>query len=160
MSLAEDLKKFMRYMPAAVCVISTYSSKGPHAMTASSFTSCSLTPPLFCLNVKTDSSMFSYLKEASLAAIHLLSEEQAELSNYFASKPPTQEVLLDSQKVHYPFDNKLPVLKECPHYAITKVDKFIQAGDHHIFILELLKTECKEFSPLIYCNQAYKGISS
>lgn len=161
MNQEEDFKQFMRQVPAAVSVVTSCDNKGRvGAITVSSFTSCSLKPPLFTINVKGGSYMAEVLADAPFAAIHLLSEDQEDLSNHFAKGHRKAEDLFGSVDIDYPFNDHLPILKACPHYLITKVGEKLQVGDHSIIVLEMLKAKIEDaMSPLIYCNRAYHKLS-
>ncbi|MCH1429506.1 MAG: hypothetical protein GWP59_02990 [Chlamydiales bacterium] len=161
MNQEEDFKQFMRQVPAAVSVITSSDTKGRvAAITISSFTSCSLKPPLFTVNVKSGSYMDEILADAPFAAIHLLSEGQEDLSNHFAKGYKEAEELFKSIDIDYSFNEHLPIIKSCPHYLITKVKDKLQVGDHSIIVLEMVKSKIKDtMAPLIYCNRTYRKLA-
>ena len=67
-----------------VTVIATESSGSVHAMTANSFTSLSLEPPLVLLCVGRHTKMGGFVGEAARFSVNILSRDQRDISSYFA----------------------------------------------------------------------------
>lgn len=84
--------KNLRYVagafPTGVTVITTKMDNGEtHGMTASSFQSISLDPPLVSFCLKEDAKTFSLLATDKPVGISILSEEQEAVSSQFAGYP-------------------------------------------------------------------------
>ncbi|GLU45706.1 flavin reductase family protein [Nocardiopsis ansamitocini] len=86
----------LRHHPAGVVIVTADVAGEPVGLTATSFTSVSLTPPLVSFYVATSSTTWPRLRLADSFAVHLLGEEQADLAARFAAKgadrfaPPTR----------------------------------------------------------------------
>lgn len=103
---------------------------GLQGMTANSFTSVSLNPPLVLWSVGKTARSSTYFKNCAHFAIHVLTDQQASLSNQFAKagtdKFAHAEYALNAHGV--------PILKscltvfECTQYACH------DAGDHWIIV--------------------------
>ena len=70
-----------------VCLITTTTADGRHlALTANSFSSVSLDPPLVLWNLQNNSDVFDEYASPERYAINILSQEQMDLSNTYAKK--------------------------------------------------------------------------
>lgn len=154
-SNSDDLKAFMRQVPLPVFVITCKSEKGVYAMTASSVNSCSLSPPLLCFNVQEKGRFWSYLKESVFFCVHLLNENQTELSQHFAKGFENQNAVFEKIELHDPFDNEVPVIQACEHVMLCEKRECFSAGDHFLVLGETKKTLIGHQSPLLYYDRAY-----
>src|SRR5690606_37032019 len=93
---ADQFRPLLRHHPAGVVIVTADVAGHPVGLTATSFTSVSLDPPLVSFYVATTSSTWPRLSQASLFGVHLLSADQTELATRFAAKgvdrfaPPTR----------------------------------------------------------------------
>ncbi|MEW9921375.1 flavin reductase family protein [Marimonas sp. MJW-29] len=69
-----------------VTVITTQTAQGPLGMTANSFSSVSLEPPLVLWSAALRSKRHNAFAEARHYCIHILAEDQADLANHFAGQ--------------------------------------------------------------------------
>src|SRR5687767_9348253 len=67
-----------------VTVIATENAGVVHAMTANSFTSLSLDPPLVLFCVGRHTKMGSLIRESGRFSVNILSRDQKDVSSYFA----------------------------------------------------------------------------
>ena len=74
----------MPQVPSAVTVVTAGREDELGGMTIGSFTSVSLDPLLISLNVACEAQMHDLIVGAERFAVHLLSDEQAVLSNHFS----------------------------------------------------------------------------
>ena len=99
-------------------------------MTASSFNSVSLDPPMVLWSVGMQASEYEVFADCKKFAVHVLSESQADLSNRFATpgidKFDTVNWELSS--------NELPVIANCPLCLQCETVASHQASDHRILI--------------------------
>lgn len=77
----------MARLPAGVCVIAADDGETAHAMTASSFTSLSLDPPLVLFCVGRDARLFPILRRAGAFAVHILAADQRDVAELCAGGP-------------------------------------------------------------------------
>ena len=80
----EELRDLMRSIPTSVVVVAAMSEEGARGMTAGSFASVSLDPPLVCFNVMRASRVHTVFLQASRFVISILSDRQAEIAIRFA----------------------------------------------------------------------------
>jgi flavin reductase (DIM6/NTAB) family NADH-FMN oxidoreductase RutF len=121
-----------------------------HGMTANSFTSLSLTPPLVLVCVDHSAVILEHFRSSPYFGINILSATQRPLSDQFAGRGYDR-----FQGVPwYPGETGVPLLPEvlatieCSRWKVTT------AGDHDIVIGEVLHANCQDGDPLVfYCSQ-------
>lgn len=135
-----------------VTVITAHDAKGqPRGMTANSFTSVSLDPPLLLVCVGKSASSFSVFESADCFAVNLLHEEQTELSALFASKSPDKFSAVSHDRIH----TGAPVLNDCLTWFDCTVHDCVDAGDHIILIGAVQAFGTSPSAPLGFCRGRY-----
>ena len=141
-----------------ITVVTTLDKAGERiGITANSFSSVSLDPPLllFCVDAKINS--FDAFENCEHFNVNVLSEDQRELSNNFAR---SNDEKWNGIEHGYGdngcplFENSIAVL-ECDNHAIY------EGGDHLILVGQVTKityqaTDCR---PLLYFKGSYAKIS-
>jgi len=129
-------------------------NKAPHGMTANSFTSVSLDPPLvlFCIDRRT--AFLNHFVPDARYAINVLHEDQQEMSTCFArtGRDRFEGVEWD------PGANGAPILKEVLASLECAVIKMVDAGDHVVVIGQVSHANWKEGQPLVYFNSSYQTL--
>jgi len=127
----------------------------PYGITANSFSSVSLDPPLILWNIaKVSSSLDAYLK-AQQFAINILAAGQQDLSSHFAKSDHT---LFDDIEFTLSADGA-PLLPgtvacfECRTYEIH------DCGDHYIIVGEVTRFTSNDQDPLLFFAGGYRHIS-
>ena len=138
--------------PTGVTIVTVLDADGsPHGMTASSFTSVSLEPPLVLVCVDHRASVLAHLRRAQHIGINILSENQQELSTHFA------------RPGHDRFDGVewlagtggVPLIPGALAHFECSIHRMIDAGDHTILIAEVLDAEHTNGRPLVYFASGY-----
>ena len=150
--LREALGNFV----TGVTVITTRSKGGLHGLTANSFSSVSLSPPLVLFSLSRTADCFDAFEDTEFFAISVLRLDQEALSSRFATK--------DIDKwtgVHW-----RPGLGDCPLLdgAIATFECRVTArhegGDHVIYVGEVLKfAQHPEGAPLAFFRGRYTGVA-
>jgi len=124
----------------------------PHGMTVNSFTSVSAVPPLVLVCVDYSSNLLAHFRAARHFGVSILNEDQRDLSNRFATKGQDRfgGVPWDAGQTGVPLIPGALARMEC---AIRNV---VEAGDHAIFIAEVLRTDIGEGRPLLFFDSAYR----
>lgn len=131
-------------------------STGPQGMTANSFTSVSLDPPMILVCIDRKARILSYFSAGARFAINVLHEEQKELSACFA-----RSGLERFQGVEWaPGQNGSPILPEVLATLECSVAQMVDAGDHVVVIGEVFHATWREGQPLIYFNSSYQTLRS
>ena len=88
----DDFRLAMGDFATGVTVITTNDDEGqPHSMTANSFTSVCLEPPVVLVCVAHGTHTYGYLERAGRFGVNILRQEQQELGALFAKKPEDRE---------------------------------------------------------------------
>ena len=81
---SKDFRSVMGTFATGVTIITTIDKGKPKGITANSFTSVSLEPPLVMFCLGKDSTNFEAFMSSNFFAVNILSVHQEELSNKFA----------------------------------------------------------------------------
>lgn len=141
------LRQSLGQFATGVTVVTCTADDG-HAcgITANSFSSVSLDPPLVLWNIaKVSNSLRAYL-DARHFAIHVLKSDQIHLARHFAK---TDHKSYDRIK-HHISDDGVPILPDVLARFDCKTIDIHNGGDHHIIIGEVLKHESTTGSPLLF----------
>ena len=141
-----------------VTVVSTVNGSGEFfGLTANSFTSLSLDPPLvlFCLDYKAMS--FDAFHEASHFVVNVLGESQVELSGHFARSSVDKW----NGVAYETWETGCPVLSDCIAVLECHMVARHEGGDHLIIVGQVERIRCDESEtrPLLYYKGQYGAIS-
>ena len=135
-----------------VTVVTTTDSQGrPRGITANSFTSVSLEPPLVLVCIARSAESHDAFAGGDGFSVNILSDGQQSMSQLFASKSPDK---FETVRWH-PGDNGAPVLDDCLAWFDCRRYRQTDAGDHTILIGEVTRFEVKAGQPLGYCQGNY-----
>lgn len=140
-----------------VTVITTRTTEGePIGITANSFNSVSLNPPLVLWSVGQSSRSLKAFEDARNFAVHILREDQAELSMRFARSGADKFADLSVGSGL----GDVPLLPDCAARLECSLYGKHQAGDHVIFVAEVnhLESDPKAM-PLVYHGGRYAELS-
>jgi enoyl-CoA hydratase/carnithine racemase/flavin reductase (DIM6/NTAB) family NADH-FMN oxidoreductase RutF len=121
----------------------------PVGVTANSFNSVSLDPPLILWSLAKTSRSMPAFEQAADFAVHILASDQDALSNRFASRSADKFAGLDIG------DDGPPLLDGCTARFRCKTRHSYEGGDHIIFVGEVMGFEHDEKPPLLYHNGDY-----
>jgi 3-hydroxy-9,10-secoandrosta-1,3,5(10)-triene-9,17-dione monooxygenase reductase component len=142
--------------PSGVTVVTARDGDEPVGMTAASFSSLSLDPPLVLVCVARSAHSHDGLVAARGFAVHILGSGQAEMSARFAEPGPIK--FDDYPDEPGPFGAPLlpfgVALLVCAHHAA------LDGGDHTILVGRVVETDLAGADPLVYCNRGYWRISA
>ncbi len=138
-----------------VTVITTRDAEGnPRGMTANSFTSVSLDPPLLLVCVGKGASSYPAFAEGQSFAVNLLHEEQKDVSNLFASKSADKFAAIAHDRVH----TGAPILSDCLTWFDCTVHQRVEAGDHLVLIGQVRAFGTSPSAPLAFCRGRYAAV--
>lgn len=133
-----------------VTIITARGADGrPVGVTANSFNSVSLDPPLVLWSLDRGSNSLDAYESADEFAIHVLGIEQEHLSNRFATKGADkfEDIAIGEQGV--------PLLDGCAaRFHCRKVQRH-DVGDHILFIGEVVDFHTRDGAPLLYLQGRY-----
>ncbi|UVK43773.1 flavin reductase [Mesorhizobium sp. AR07] len=138
-----------------VTVITTRDSDGtPRGMTANSFTSVSLDPPLLLVCVGKAAASYSAFNASDSFAVNLLHEGQTDVSAVFASKAHDKFGSVSHDRVH----TGAPILNECLTWFDCTVHNRVDAGDHVVLIGAVQAFGTSPSAPLGFCRGRYASV--
>lgn len=152
----DDFKAALSQWCTGVCVITAAGRDGRSAgLTASSFTSVSLHPPLvlFCLDL--ESTGADVFRDSEGFLVHLLTQEQREISNLFASK---QSAKFEHEGL-LPGPGGAPMLKNYLALLECATHEIFPAGDHLILVGKVLAAHAQDGEPLLYFRGGYRRLA-
>ena len=132
----DDFRGAMGEFATGVTVITTLDDKGdPHAMTANSFTSVCLEPPVVLVCVAHGTHTHGYVTNTGRFGVNILGRGQQELGSYFAKRPEDRQ-----GAVKYTYsagEAGLPVLDHSTLFFGCQVIGSHVYGDHTIYLGEV-----------------------
>mgnify|MGYP000669285716 CR=1 FL=1 len=133
-----------------VTVITCDAGDGPLGITANSFASVSLDPPLVLWSPAKSSSRYPFFMAADHFAIHVVGAEQADLCTAFARNGnPFDDFDWEMG------DHNVPLLNNClSRFECTKVAEH-DGGDHSIVVGEVLGFRSREGKGLLFGRGGY-----
>lgn len=138
-----------------VTVITTLDEDGtPRGMTANSFTSVSLNPPLLLVCVAKSASSYQAFTGSDCFAVNILHEGQVDVSATFASKSPDKFQSVNHDRIH----TGAPVLTDSLTWFDCSVFNRMDAGDHAVLIGEVRAFGTSPSAPLGFCRGRYASV--
>jgi len=135
-----------------VTIVTTVDGQGrPRGMTANSFTSVSLEPPLILVCIARSAESYQAFVNGSGFSVNILADSQRPLSRLFASKSAEK---FDAVRWHRG-DNGAPVLADSLAWFDCRTVERTKAGDHVILIGEVTNFDASGGRPLGYCQGNY-----
>ncbi|TRX54987.1 flavin reductase family protein [Thalassomonas sp. M1454] len=143
--------------PTGVTIVTTKFGDELIGMTISSFNSVSLDPPLILWSIDKGARSLPAFKEASNFAVHVLCEDQQEVSNLFARQGADKFANVELETGI----GDVPMLKEYSARFQCQVEHQYEGGDHVIIVgrvLDFDAHDCKD--PLVFHSGRYAKIAS
>lgn len=154
-----DLTAFQRVIgtfPTGITIISTIDhDRIPYGLTANSFTSVSLDPPLILVCLDHQSKSRSVIRDSQVFAVNILNEDQRDLSSRFASK--TKDKFAGNE--WSTAETGAPVFQSSIGWLDCRVHKIVTAGDHDIVIGRIVAMAEHPSRPLGYFRGGYCQVS-
>ncbi|NDY90605.1 flavin reductase family protein [Ideonella livida] len=122
-----------------------------HGLTVNSFNSLSLDPALVTWALRRASPLVQPFLQAGHFAVNVLAASQMEVSRRFAS--PVPDRFAAGQWV--PGPHALPWLAGATARLACRTHQHLEAGDHLLFVGEVLAVEVESHSPLLYHGGRY-----
>jgi flavin reductase (DIM6/NTAB) family NADH-FMN oxidoreductase RutF len=133
--------------PVGVTVVTTRGSGGrPWGMTASSFNSISVDPPLVSISIITSTPSHGAFVRGAEFAISVLSAGQADLARKFAM--PAEDKFSGVPLEQTPFSS--PVLADSAAWLVCEPHQVLEMGDHSLLVGRVLGCRSAGVPPLAY----------
>lgn len=152
-----DTRRFRDALGAfatGVCVVTARGPEGPMGITANSFASLSLDPPLVLWSPARASRRFPVFRDAAHFAIHVLGADQFALARHFALNGTDfslEGVTMNAEGV--PLLPRSLARFECRQEAVHG------GGDHALIIGHVLRVSHRGGAPLVFSAGRYGGFA-
>lgn len=158
MSTALDTRAFRRALgnfATGVTVVTAASADGRKVgVTANSFNSVSLEPPLILWSIDKRSSSHEVFEAASHFAVNVLAADQIDLSNNFAKPRDDRFAGIEFEAG----EGGAPLLADCAARFHCEKYQQVDGGDHWIMIGKVVAFDDCGRSPLLYHQGAYSMV--
>lgn len=124
-------------------------------MTASSFCSVSLQPPLVLVCIEHLAETYMHVRERGRFGVSILKDGQEALSEFFADPERNPDAARRLGISYKQMKSGLPVLGDALANLDCQVVQAHIAGDHTIFVGEVKEVSVSEGSPLLYFRGRY-----
>jgi len=154
---SRDFRSTVGAFATGVTVVTTSGEEHGYGMTANAFSSVSLDPPLILVCVISPSEGVEHMRRNGCFAVNVLAADQEPLSRYFASRdrPRGRDAFADVD--HRAGKSGSPILDGAAAYMDCRVHAEHEAGDHQIFIGEVLEIGlAPDCAPLLFHSGRYK----
>ena len=148
----KDFRRALGMFGTGVTIVTTRAENGePVGITANSFNSVSLEPPMVLWSLAKNARSLPVFQNADTWNVHILSNEQEALSNRFAraGEDKFSGLPLDSEETH------APLLQDCSARFKCKTAFQYDGGDHIIFVGEVTGYDANPHPPLLYVTGGY-----
>lgn len=150
---AAEFRRILGHFATGVTVVAAAEADGPpRGMTANAVASVSLEPPLVLVCVERAADTHDVILEAGAFAISILGERAEALSRRFATYPTDTKF----QGVAYREEvTGAPILEDALGWIDCRLHAHYEAGDHTIFVGEVVAGDTEEGAPLLYFRGGY-----
>ncbi len=149
---SRQLRTALGRFATGVTIVSCVDEQGTFVgLTANSFNSLSLEPPLVLWSLRETSPSLQAFCAAKTFAINVLAEAQVELSRRFASPVPDRF----DEGAWAPGEHGAPVLAGCAAVFECETVSHQPAGDHRLFIGRVLACSESTLPPLVFQGGHY-----
>jgi flavin reductase len=157
---SRDFRDTLGAFATGVTVVTTQGPEHAYGLTASAFSSVSLDPPLVLVCVTNGTRGSDSIQANGIFAVNILSAEQEPLSRYFASRDRPRGSEAFAQIPHRTEASGSPILEGAAAYLDCRLAAAHIAGDHMIFIGEVLALGIDpNLRPLVFHQSQYRYLN-
>lgn len=148
-----EIRNLLGQFATGVTVITTRGKDGRKiGMTANSFSSLSLDPPLILWSLSKTAPSLSDFVEAEYFAIHMLAQEHHQLSGHFARGAEDKFAGV----AHQQCNAGVPILTDALATLVCRNINQYEGGDHLIFIGQIEQYQQRQGEPLVFHAGKYR----
>ncbi|MGE7778860.1 flavin reductase family protein [Peribacillus sp. NPDC097264] len=141
-------KEVMGSYPTGVTVITTVDANNqPVGLTANSFTSVSIDPLLILWSIDKKAGSYAAFNHSNYFVVNILAANQQDICWAFASKTEPDRFSKCEWQMS---ENNVPVIKQTYANLACKKHQVVDAGDHYIFIGQVVNIEKNDQEPMLY----------
>ncbi len=151
-----ELRRVFGCFATGIVIVTTLDDAGaPRGMTANSFTSVSLDPPLVLVCVASAAPICRALAQADGFAINILAHHQRHLSQRFATPQPDKF----SGLAWHLGATGAPILPETLAHLDCRRYRDLEAGDHLVLLGKVVGFTRRQAQPLVFSQGGYTTLA-
>jgi len=150
----DTYRRALRRFASGVTVVTVGHDGELHGMTASSFASASLEPPLILVCLDKASRTRALILEKGSFAVNILADHQEGVSRSFSRRG----LKSFDELAHRTGTRGDPLLDGAIAAIECTLDQMVEAGDHDIFVGKVIACEARDGTPLLYYDQSYRSL--
>lgn len=154
---ADDFREALAAWPSGVTIVTSRDGAVVHGMTVSAFSSVSLDPPLVLVCADKTSDTHRVIAASDCFAVNVLNEDQRALSDRFAARGEEHLRFRDVACVEA--ETGAPLLEDALVGIDCRVASAHDAGDHVIYVGEVVATRRRDGEPLLYYRGRYRALA-
>jgi flavin reductase (DIM6/NTAB) family NADH-FMN oxidoreductase RutF len=147
-----DLRRALGCFATGVIVVTATSEGNEHGMTANSFTSVSLEPPLVLVCIHNDARLSRMLERGMRFGLSILGAHQQALSAHFAGR--TQPGL----RIPFEWEHGVPLIGNAAACFLCRATDSYVAGDHTLYLAEVESFREGDPRPLVFHRGCYRSL--
>lgn len=148
---ANEFRGALGRFATGVTIVTTHSGGNDVGLTANSFSSVSLAPPMVLWSLSRQSSSLGAFMQADHFAVHVLASGQVDLSRRFSQRDGNRFAGLALQRG----PGNVPLLEQCAARFQCRTAYRYDGGDHVIFVGEVLRFDHADLAPLVFHRGRY-----
>lgn len=152
---AQQFRAALGRFATGVTVVTCLSRDGPLGITANSFASVSLDPPLVLWSPARASRRFKAFSGADHFSIHVLADDQGDIGHGFARDGQAFPAGAWAET-----DKGVPVLDTCLARFDCRKFAIHDAGDHAIIVGRVITAMAQQGDPLVFADGVYGGFTN
>lgn len=146
------LRRALSSFATGVIVVTAACEGGEHGMTANSFASVSLRPPLVLVCIDNDARMSRVLERGMHIGVSVLASGQERVSRHFAGRAE-EDLAID-----FTWHTGVPLIADAAAHFVCRVTDSHVAGDHTVQIAEVEHFASFPRAPLVFFGGSYSSL--
>jgi flavin reductase (DIM6/NTAB) family NADH-FMN oxidoreductase RutF len=152
---AQSFRRVLGQFATGITVVAAADQAGRnYGITANSFSSVSLDPPLVLVCIGRNLDFYPVITTASHFSVNILAADQEELSRRFATKSPDKFAGLSYRSGRF----GAPLLADTLGYLECSRYELLPGGDHIIVLGKVEHLEYQGGEPLLYFGSRYRWL--
>ncbi len=151
-----QFKMAMSHFASGVTIVTTEHEGKSYGLTVASFASLSLHPPLVIVCIEKAVKSYNAINASGKFGVSILSSEQSDLSNRFASKLDDKFAGAATTRGEL----GIPLIDGALCTIECRLRDQLPGGDHTIFVGEVVGVHAREGAPLVYFRSGYRQINA
>lgn len=146
-------KQTLRMIPYGLLVLTARSEQGTNAAVVSWLSQASFDPPRIVVALGNDSGIWHQVRQSGTFAVNVLGSGQKQLGSAFFRHVEPEGNMLGGAPFHEGATGA-PILDQVPAYLECRVSEMIDAGDHTLFLADIVEAGVQNDLPPLGMDEA------